>query len=247
MRIVGLLIVLFAWWFTVPSPVAAGDARDGRREYERMWTTCAKENQRCRLPYAAQVRYGADGAYVYRQMRAGHFACNNATFGDPLVGREKHCAYQVSTARHETIPERDRKWVTCAEEGERCFVPYSTMVRYGANGVYVTQLFTVYETSIDKELGQTDFICGNAKFGDPLRGQVKHCEYEVLPSRHPLWVRCAYENEFCAFEGGHDVRFGSLDKYAELRFTKSVKGVMCSARIFGDPVPGKKKYCEVYR
>jgi len=39
-----------------------------------------------------QVRYGANGAYIYKTV-SGQFSCSNAYFGDPIYGVVKSCSY----------------------------------------------------------------------------------------------------------------------------------------------------------
>lgn len=56
------------------------------------WSTCANENQWCDARGTFTVRYGRHGRYTYRTLSTHRgFMCNNATFGDPLVGVVKHC------------------------------------------------------------------------------------------------------------------------------------------------------------
>jgi hypothetical protein len=56
------------------------------------WTDCAGENGSCSFDGSRQVRYGANGVYVYKTL-TGPVSCSNATFGDPLYGVPKTCAY----------------------------------------------------------------------------------------------------------------------------------------------------------
>jgi hypothetical protein len=62
-----------------PAPAPAG------------WTDCAGENGSCSFSGSRQVRYGANGVYVYKTL-TGPVSCSNATFGDPLYGVAKTCA-----------------------------------------------------------------------------------------------------------------------------------------------------------
>ncbi len=56
------------------------------------WTYCASENGWCGVPDTRQVRYGANGLYVYRWVSGG-ITCSNANFGDPIFGVAKQCSY----------------------------------------------------------------------------------------------------------------------------------------------------------
>jgi Flp pilus assembly pilin Flp len=57
------------------------------------WTFCANENQTCTFTGTRQVRYGKNTTWVIL-LRTGSVSCNNATFGDPLVGTVKECDYR---------------------------------------------------------------------------------------------------------------------------------------------------------
>lgn len=55
------------------------------------WETVALEGAQFTLAVAADVRYGAGSTWAVRALAAGTYRCDNATFGDPLVGTSKHC------------------------------------------------------------------------------------------------------------------------------------------------------------
>lgn len=55
------------------------------------WNTCAGENGFCSFSGTQNVRYGANGAYVYRMITNGT-TCSNAVFGDPIFGVAKQCS-----------------------------------------------------------------------------------------------------------------------------------------------------------
>jgi hypothetical protein len=52
---------------------------------------CADENGTCALTGPSTVMYGKNSTWVTRNATAPGIACNNATFGDPLVGTVKEC------------------------------------------------------------------------------------------------------------------------------------------------------------
>ena len=63
-------------------------------------TACAAQGATCTLPtgVTAAVYYGYNGWYNARSGITGSIACNNATFGDPLVGDpNKACSYFVTS------------------------------------------------------------------------------------------------------------------------------------------------------
>jgi hypothetical protein len=57
------------------------------------WVRCAREHGYCATPFPTMVRYGAHAVYARRHTRGGGIPCDNAVFGDPLVGIVKHCDF----------------------------------------------------------------------------------------------------------------------------------------------------------
>lgn len=57
------------------------------------WIFCADENGHCAFTGEAEVRYGLNHIY-FRGVYTNGVDCNNATFGDPLVGIVKRCEYR---------------------------------------------------------------------------------------------------------------------------------------------------------
>ena len=128
------------------------------------WTVCATEGGVCAFTGTAEVRYGADGVYVYQTLTDG-IACTNAVFGDPIYGTVKACAFRIPTAPTE--------WTFCAAEGGVCGFTGTAEVRYGANGAYV------YQTLLDGT------ACTNEVFGDPIYGVVKSCDLRTASPSPP--------------------------------------------------------------
>jgi len=74
--------------------VSSGGGSGGPSGY----TFCANENGTCSFSGGtASVAYGANGSFFYKSA-TGSIACNNATFGDPLVGIGKACYYKLTEA-----------------------------------------------------------------------------------------------------------------------------------------------------
>lgn len=65
---------------------------------------------------------------------------------------------------------------------------------------------------------------------------------QPTPTPTSGWVFCANENQRCVFTGVRTVRYGNNGVYSTRAFTD---GVDCSNRVFGDPIPGVVKRCEV--
>lgn len=136
-------------------------------------------------------------------------------------------------------------WVKCADEGGTCTFSGTTQVRYGLNGAFFTRTAT-------GSIG-----CNNEVFGDPLPGADKVCEYVTITSEPPptepppseppppsgaTWTRCASEWQTCSFSGTRQVRYGLNSTWAYRTATGSIA---CNNSIFGDPLPGADKVCEV--
>lgn len=138
-------------------------------------------------------------------------------------------------------------WSFCAGEGRRCDVRGWGVVRYGTDGRYFY-----------REVRNASLRCDNSMFGDPYRGKSKQCEVRYFHDGgwdeggwddgghggDGGWTRCASEGRICRFSGGGAiVRYGSDGRFYE----REVRGnqVMCSNQSFGDPAPGRSKYCDV--
>ncbi len=121
------------------------------------WTNCANENGTCSFSGTMAVRYGANSSYYYRTA-TGSIACNNATFGDPIVGTVKHCDYSPQPPNN--------GWTQCASENGTCSFSGTMGVAYGANGAFFYRPAT------------GSIACNNATFGDPIFGTAKACYYK---------------------------------------------------------------------
>jgi hypothetical protein len=55
------------------------------------WVFCAYEHGFCSAPYGAMIHYGLNGVFAHRRSPPGGLPCDNATFGDPLLGAHKRC------------------------------------------------------------------------------------------------------------------------------------------------------------
>lgn len=59
------------------------------------WTFLGYEETSQTVPASSTVRYGYGTAWAEKQL-SGTFACDNDTFGDPLVGQRKQCELKTS-------------------------------------------------------------------------------------------------------------------------------------------------------
>jgi Flp pilus assembly pilin Flp len=60
----------------------------------------------------------------------------------------------------------------------------------------------------------------------------------------PTWKTCASENGYCSFTGTAPVRYGANGVWTTQTFTN---GVACNNSVFGDPLYGVVKSCQVYQ
>jgi len=89
-------------------------------------------------------------------------------------------------------------------------------------------------------VGPATTVQANAQSQD---GQTKSCSFTVTvtaPSSN--WTFCAAENQFCAFSGTKQVRYGANNTFFVQTLTG---GTQCSNAVFGDPIPGVVKHCDV--
>ncbi len=139
-----------------PTPPAGDDTPITNPWGAEVWSPCAQENGVCAVPGQRRVRYGANGKYFFKTA-TNQVTCNNATFGDPVYGIAKSCAFDATVAAAPT-------WSFCAAEKGNCAVTGTRQVRYGADGRYAYKTIT------------GSVKCDNATFGDPFYGRVKTCE-----------------------------------------------------------------------
>jgi hypothetical protein len=220
---------------------------------DELWDYCAKENRDCQLNGPAQVRFGTDGAFVYRRVR-GSFRCDVQTFGDPAPGRRKSCEVQrFDQGNYSSYQQEEQGFTDCAGENRICEARGPATIRYGARGQFV--YLDVYNEAVP---------CDNQTFGDPAPGRKKRCEirYEgqqgygrqgygqpsYPPQSYPQqsgydgeWVDCAGENQLCNLPGPAIVRFGREGSFVTQQ-TRS-RTIACDLRTFGDPAPSRKKRC----
>ena len=77
----------------IPSTARGNPARSRIRRPPTEWTVCAAEGGVCAFTGTMEVRYGADGAYVYQTLTDGT-ACTNDVFGDPIYGTRESVRLQ---------------------------------------------------------------------------------------------------------------------------------------------------------
>jgi parallel beta-helix repeat protein len=123
-------------------------------------------------------------------------------------------------------------WTDCATEHGTCTFSGTREVRYGANGAYNYQVAT------------DSVACNNNVFGDPAPGVPKNCAYSnsEAPMPNASWSYCAAEHGTCTFSGTRQVQYGANGMYFYQTATDSIA---CTNEVFGDPLPGVSKTCNV--
>lgn len=140
---------------------------------------CAEEGGVCRLPYPAEVIYGARGRTTSRFFDRPAVRCSNRAFGeDPAPGHVKACYFvargygdnnnygddnNYGGGDYGSRPGRGG-WVPCANEGDFCDFSGRAVVRFGARGQYTQDVF------------RDGVECSNDAFGeDPAPDVPKRC------------------------------------------------------------------------
>lgn len=125
---------------------------------------CANEGGTCRLPYPAEVVYGAEGYTTSRSFDGPVVSCSNRVFGDPAPGLHKACYIVMRGGYADDYEPRRGGWVVCANETDYCDFYGRRTVRYGARGQYTVGVF------------RDGVQCDNDTFGeDPAPGARKRC------------------------------------------------------------------------
>ncbi len=127
------------------------------------WVFVAGEWASFSLTSPRRMRYGAEAAWIERDVAAGDAPCTTAFFGgDPLPGVVKSCEFWEEGA----VPSAGEGWAFVADEWQTFTLPAPGRVRYGAGTTWV-----------ERDLGAGAASCSSLFFGgDPLPGVVKRCE-----------------------------------------------------------------------
>ena len=219
-------MLLLALTATQPAQAQGGAER---------WQRCSAQDEICRVPGPATVRYGADGRYAYKSVR-NRIMCDEQEFGDPFYGQPKQCDYALDSDGARPGEPSAGEWVQCATEGQACRFQGTARVRYGTDNRYV------YRNA------RNEIFCSVKVFGDPAYGKHKACEYQVQQYSGSLrpeggWEFCANEGGICQFSGPGEVRYGAQGQFLTRR---AINGMPCNVQAFGrDPLYGKAKQCFV--
>jgi hypothetical protein len=131
---------------------------------------------------------------------------------------------------------RSQIWITCAEEHQTCFVPWTWMtVWFGKNGAFVSRS------------GVSSIRCDDSVQGfdrDPLVGQPKSCLL-FFNDASAMWNTCTSEGGTCGIGSNSLVRFGDENSNVWVYGSFGPGTVSCTRSVFGDPAFGVVKKCQV--
>jgi parallel beta-helix repeat protein len=197
------------------------------------WTFCAAENQFCAFSGTTQVRYGANNTFFIRTLTGGT-PCTNDVFGDPIFGTAKHC--DVSTPPPTLTITCPANITVASPNGSPVVVTYTVTTSGGNPPVNLT---VTPQSGSSFPVGTTT-VQANAQSQD---GQTKNCSFTVtVTPPSSTWTFCAFENQFCAFSGTQQVRYGANATFVIQTLTG---GTQCTNAVFGDPIPGTAKHCDI--
>ncbi len=155
-----LIAVLIIGLALRPQPVVAQPAPPAGYQF------CAWEGEHCGFGGTADVAYGAEGRFNYRNAVSGGVQCINEVFGDPNPGVRKACFIRPAVAPppDNPRPAPPAGYTFCAWEGEHCAFGGTADVAYGANGRFA-----------HRHAVSGGVQCVNEVFGDPNPGVRKAC------------------------------------------------------------------------
>lgn len=132
------------------------------------------ENGSCNFSGTANVAYGANGSFVFKNLTDGT-ACDNNVFGDPAHSVVKACFIPGGPAF--STPGGPESYTFCSTEGGNCSFFGTVDVAYGANGHFIDREIT--NNVFDRFYHGT--ACNNSVFGDPDYGVLKACFIRDAP------------------------------------------------------------------
>ena len=157
------------------------------------WTFCAPEGGVCAFTGTNEVRYGANGAFVYQTLTDGT-ACNNDGVRRPDLRDRQGLRDQehASVDRVDVLRAGERR-VRLHRHERRCAT--------GPTARMSTRRLT------------DGTACTNDVFGDPIYGTGETVRAYGIPPAPTEWTFCAPEGGVCAFTGTAEVRYGANGAY----------------------------------
>jgi hypothetical protein len=191
------------------------------------WVFCAYETQLCSFTGTENVRYGANGVYVFKTLTDGTM-CTNSVFGDPLFGVAKQCYIQCQSGT----------FTITASAGSGGTISPSGSVQIACGG---SQTFTITPSS--------GYQVNSILVDGTNMGALTTYTFSNVTANHTIsasfalsWVFCADEDQLCSFTGTRSVRYGANGVYV---FKTLTNGTMCTNSVFGDPLVGVEKQCYI--
>jgi hypothetical protein len=156
--------------------------------------------------------------------------CSNSVFGDPLSGVAKQCDI-----------EKSGTFTITASAGSGGTISPSGSVQIASGG---SQTFTITPSN--------GYQVNSILVDGTNMGALTTYTFSNVTANHTIsasfalssgsWVFCANENQLCSFTGTKNVRFGANGVYV---FKTLTNGTMCSNSVFGDPLSGVQKQCDI--
>jgi hypothetical protein len=192
------------------------------------WVFCADEGQQCSFTGTRSVRYGANGAYVFKTLTNGT-TCTNSVFGDPIYGVKKQCYIQATTF---TITASAGSGGTISPSG-------SVQIASGGSQAFAITPSNGYQVNSTLVDGTNMGALTTYTFSNVTADHTISASFALSSGS---WVFCADEGQVCSFTGTRSVRYGANGAYV---FKTLTNGTTCTNSVFGDPIYGVKKQCYI--
>ena len=220
-------------------------AGDSAAQTSSSWTYCASEGGQCNFSGTREVRYGANGNYAYGVFTNG-VSCNNGVFGDPLYGTGKECEFGDGTSANQAHPAQLHRLTI--RHGTTVPARVANVTSPGP-GKSVTAPTAIMPMACSPTASAVTTAC----LAIPCMASLKNANTAMAlanqahpAQRHRLtissWSYCASEGGQCNFSGTREVRYGANGNYSYGIFANSAG---CNNGVFGDPLHGYVKACEI--
>ncbi len=186
----------------------------------------------------------------WRNWQLVHAITDQSIFAEVQLDRERLASEDVLSTlhvsnkgkmlhfeyRHDAMPKiattvggGPEGFIFCAFEGGHCELPAGErIVLYGASGQF------------ESLIASNGLTCGQASFGDPIRGTVKRCFYSAEQAAVTTYQKCPDEGDMCNVNALSQVAF-QVENKVHYRLTD--EPIRCNTAEFGDPLRGVVKSC----
>ncbi len=197
------------------------------------YTKCADEGGTCSFSGSANVAYGCNSSFYYKDATAS-IGCNSAAFGgDPLEGVLKACFYKSIV---QPTPKYKCSGSSCVQDVNGTYTTSNCN-----NACVPTCTPSCGSWSSCSASCTQEHTCTRADCSTYVESQSCTGGACIPPPVCTSWNYCASENQFCSFAGTSQARYGVFGVYAYGTYTN---GVWCNNATFGDPFPFFVKHCD---